>query len=151
MTANSALFQRRTPKQARSRATVEAIVEAAAQVLERKGPEGLTTNGVAERAGVSIGTLYQYFPDKQALLLAAARRELDAQPPRGGALMAALIDRDRAPWRPTGADRSARAAPSLPWQVLRNQAVDLLEQLADVLAPAPPQLALIRLLAHRRR
>jgi len=68
--------QRRRPRQARSRATWEAIVEAAAQILERRGPSALNTNAVAERAGVSIGTLYQYFADKRAILLAAARREL---------------------------------------------------------------------------
>ena len=81
--------------QARSRATFEAIVEAAAQILERRGADALTTNRVAERAGVSIGTLYQYFSDKRALLLAAARRDLapDAasSPNRRRALIQALI------------------------------------------------------------
>ncbi|HEX3917772.1 MAG TPA: helix-turn-helix domain-containing protein [Caulobacteraceae bacterium] len=81
--------QWREPRQARSRATWEAIVEAAAQILERHGPEALTTNAVAERAGVSIGTLYQYFPDKQAILIAAARREPLAG--RSAALVQALI------------------------------------------------------------
>lgn len=87
--------QRRRPKQARSRATVEAIVEAAAQILERRGADALNTNDVAERAGVSIGTLYQYFSDKQALVLAAARRDLapDAAPlpRRQRALIQALM------------------------------------------------------------
>ena len=86
--------QRRSPRQARARATWEAIIEAAAQILERHGPEGLNTNAVAERAGVSIGTLYQYFPDKHAILAAAARRELGEAAPltrRQGALVAALI------------------------------------------------------------
>jgi AcrR family transcriptional regulator len=86
--------QRRRPSQARSRATWEAIVEAAAQILERHGADGFNTNAVAERAGVSIGTLYQYFPDKRAILLAAARRELGETAPlslRQGALLRALI------------------------------------------------------------
>lgn len=61
---------RRTPVQDRSIATFEAIVEAAAQTFERLGYERATTNRVAERAGVSIGSLYQYFPNKDALLLA---------------------------------------------------------------------------------
>ena len=69
-------FQRRRPRQARSRATYDSILEAAVQVLARDGAAGLTTNRVAERAGVSIGTLYQYFPDKAAIVLAAAQREL---------------------------------------------------------------------------
>lgn len=75
MAEESSKHQRRSPKQARSRATWEAIVEAAAQILERRGPGGFNTSAVAERAGVSIGTLYQYFPDKRAILLAAAERE----------------------------------------------------------------------------
>ena len=69
-------FQRRKPKQARSQGTVDSILEAAIQLLQRDGAHGLNTNRVAERAGVSIGTLYQYFPDKEAILLAVARREL---------------------------------------------------------------------------
>ncbi len=86
--------QRRRPRQARSRATWEAIVEAAAQILERRGPGGFNTNEVAERAGVSIGTLYQYFADKHAILAAAVRRELSEAPPLAGrqrALIEALI------------------------------------------------------------
>jgi AcrR family transcriptional regulator len=67
-----------TPRQARARASVEAVLEAAAQLLERDGAAGFNTNAVAERAGVSIGTLYRYFPDKRAILLALARREMAA-------------------------------------------------------------------------
>jgi AcrR family transcriptional regulator len=88
-------IQRRRPMQARSHATWDAILEAAAQVLERDGPAGFNTTSVAERAGVSIGTLYQYFPDKQAILLAAAEREIGAAPAlanRQKALMRALIE-----------------------------------------------------------
>ena len=59
---------RKRPQQERSRITVEAVLEAAAQVLERDGYADLTTTAVAERAGVSIGTLYQYFPDKDAVI-----------------------------------------------------------------------------------
>lgn len=61
---------RRHPKQARSRALIEAVLEAAARVLVREGLPGFTTNRVAEVAGVSVGSLYQYFPNKQALLAA---------------------------------------------------------------------------------
>jgi AcrR family transcriptional regulator len=69
---------RKNPRQARARATVDAVLEAAAQLLERDGEAGFNTNAVAERAGVSIGTLYRYFPDKRAILLALARREMAA-------------------------------------------------------------------------
>jgi AcrR family transcriptional regulator len=66
---------RKSPKQARSQATVEAIVEAAARILEQRGHEGFSTNAVAELAGVSIGSLYQYFPRKDALIGALIVRE----------------------------------------------------------------------------
>jgi AcrR family transcriptional regulator len=63
------------PKQARSLETVQVIVEAAARILERDGFDGFSTNVVAERAGVSIGSLYQYFPRKEALIGALIVRE----------------------------------------------------------------------------
>ncbi|HEY4075787.1 MAG TPA: TetR/AcrR family transcriptional regulator [Rhizomicrobium sp.] len=66
---------RKNPSQARSAWTVDLILQAAAQVLEARGEEALTTKTVAERAGVSIGTLYQYFPNRDAILVALAERE----------------------------------------------------------------------------
>ena len=59
---------RKLPRQDRSRATVDAILEAAARVLVKEGFERTTTNRVAEAAGVSVGSLYQYFPNKEAIL-----------------------------------------------------------------------------------
>ena len=70
---------RKQPSQERSRITVEAILEAAARVLEERGYAGGTTNHIAERAGVSIGSLYEYFPNKDALVVALAERELDGE------------------------------------------------------------------------
>jgi len=69
---------RRKPRQARAQDTVEVIFEATAQILRRKGRAALNTNYIAECAGISVGTLYQYFPDKEAILIAIARRELEA-------------------------------------------------------------------------
>ena len=66
---------RKIPKQRRSRATAEFILEAASQILALRGERAMTTAAVAERAGVSIGTLYQYFADGDALLRAVAERE----------------------------------------------------------------------------
>jgi AcrR family transcriptional regulator len=68
---------RREPKQQRSRQTVEAVLEAVQRVLKRHGAEAITTNRVAEAAGVSIGSLYQYFPDKQAIFMALHDRHVD--------------------------------------------------------------------------
>lgn len=69
------LEPRKRPHQQRSAATVDAILEAAARILERKGLDALTTNAVAELAGVSIGSLYQYFSGKAAILAELIRRE----------------------------------------------------------------------------
>jgi AcrR family transcriptional regulator len=69
--AGALAFQpRKTPVQERSAMTVEAIAEATIQVLLAVGLDRLTTTRVAERAGVSVGTLYQYYPNKHALLYA---------------------------------------------------------------------------------
>jgi len=73
----TSLGPRKTPVQARSTVTVEAIAEAAIQVLLTHGIERLTTTRVAERAGVSVGTLYQYYPNKQALLFAVLEAHLE--------------------------------------------------------------------------
>jgi AcrR family transcriptional regulator len=62
---------RKTPVQARATVTVEAISEATIQVLLSQGVKRLTTTRVADRAGVSVGTRYQYFPNKKSLLFAA--------------------------------------------------------------------------------
>jgi AcrR family transcriptional regulator len=71
-----ALQPRKTPRQSRSVATVEAIYDATIQVLLKDGADRLTTVHVARRAGASVGTLYQYFPNKQALLFAVLERHM---------------------------------------------------------------------------
>jgi AcrR family transcriptional regulator len=71
------LHARKQPQQARSQVTVDAIFEATIQVLLTEGLQRLTTIRVAEKAGVSVGTLYQYFPQKQALLFAVLRLHLE--------------------------------------------------------------------------
>lgn len=68
---------RKSPVQGRSRATVEAILEAAARVLVQDGYDRLSTNRVAATAGFSIGSLYQYFPSKEAIVAALAERTFD--------------------------------------------------------------------------
>lgn len=71
------LSARKSPRQARATATLEAIFEATIQVLLADGPTWLTTTRVSERAGVSVGTMYQYYPHKQALLYAVTERYLN--------------------------------------------------------------------------
>jgi AcrR family transcriptional regulator len=69
------LKPRKIPQQSRAEQTVATILEAAARVLETKGMEGMNTNLVAQRAGVGVGSLYQYFPNKDALIVALSKRE----------------------------------------------------------------------------
>lgn len=95
------ILRRKSPTQERSAETVRVILEAAARILERDGFAGYTTNAIAQRAGVSIGSLYQYFPAKEALtrelivresatLLAEAESTLSE--PTGRQALFALID-----------------------------------------------------------
>lgn len=69
---------RKKGRQQRARVTQEAIIEAVARFLESDQAYNLTTNRIAEIAGVSIGSLYQYFPNKEAILVALIRRERSA-------------------------------------------------------------------------
>lgn len=77
-TAPAHLTPRKRPRQARAEVTVDAIFEATIQLLLADGPQRLTTTRVAQRAGVSVGTMYQYFPHKQALIYALNERYLEA-------------------------------------------------------------------------
>ena len=84
---------RKTPVQARSSATVDAILEAAARILETEGFEGYTTNAIARLAGVSIGSLYQYFPNKDAVTAALVLTDTEAVADRMEATLAAYEGR----------------------------------------------------------
>ena len=64
---------RKKPSQTRALRTVETLFEAAIRILASEGEAGFTTNRIAERAGFSIGTLYQYFPSKEAIVVAMVR------------------------------------------------------------------------------
>ena len=77
MTRQVRTTPRKHPRQDRSRVTVDTILEATARVLVKHGFDGLTTNGVAAAAGVSIGSLYQYFPNKEALVGALFERHIE--------------------------------------------------------------------------
>jgi len=68
---------RRQPVQRRARQTVEAVLDAVVRIVKREGIKAVTTNHVAEVAGVSIGSVYQYFPDKRAIFIALHRRHIE--------------------------------------------------------------------------
>lgn len=75
----SKISPRKEPQQERSRATVDSLLEAAAQLLVEEGFHKASTNRIAERAGVSVGSLYQYFPNKEALIAAVVEEFGDRQ------------------------------------------------------------------------
>lgn len=84
--SGSAFRPRKQPSQARSRATVAVILEAAARVFAARGYAATTTNHIAATAGVSVGSLYEYFPNKDALLVALVEQHID----ESAALLAAV-------------------------------------------------------------
>jgi AcrR family transcriptional regulator len=97
MLHNPLATPRKLPKQERSQATVEAILTATTRILTEKGYDHLTTNRVAELAGVSIGSLYQYFPNKEALIFALGEHHANemgqlAQHHLGGLEDGSIID-----------------------------------------------------------
>src|SRR5580698_7638516 len=65
---------RKAPGQARSKETVNVILEAGARILESEGLRGFNTNAISAKAGISVGSLYQYFPNKDAILLGLINR-----------------------------------------------------------------------------
>src|ERR1700721_3167704 len=68
---------RRVPRQDRAQVTVEAMLDAAIRLLKRSGVSYITTNRIAETAGVSIGSVYQYFPNKRAIFIALHERHIN--------------------------------------------------------------------------
>jgi AcrR family transcriptional regulator len=87
------ISSRKRPKQARSAELVTAILEAAVQVLAKEGAQRFTTARVAEKAGVSVGSLYQYFPNKAAVLFRLQSDEWR----RTSELLRGILEDDRKP------------------------------------------------------
>lgn len=140
----AALDPRKSPRQRRAQATVEAIVEAAARILETEGPGGFNTNAVARRAGVSVGSLYQYFPSKQALVAELSRRNAEA------ALAGLAQAAERTRGRPLGERLRAFVAFAIAQQGARPRLSRVLDQLetglvleTDAAATAPAIVALL--------
>jgi AcrR family transcriptional regulator len=90
--AKKRLQPRRKPRQARSQATVEVILGAAARVFARTGYAATTTNHIAAKAGVSIGSLYEYFPSKDAILVALTERHVEEAEVELGRVLLELRD-----------------------------------------------------------
>jgi AcrR family transcriptional regulator len=90
----SPLNPRKAPRQARAVATQDAILEAATHIIARGGLAEYNTNAVAERAGVSIGSLYQYFPNKDALMVTLIHRQQRMQLTNVQTALATLGDAD---------------------------------------------------------
>jgi AcrR family transcriptional regulator len=86
--------RRRAPRQERAQATVDAIVEATALLVVEDGYARLSTNRIARRAGVSIGTLYQYFSHKEEVVEALVQRLADEQIAAFGEALGAVAQRD---------------------------------------------------------
>lgn len=99
------LSPRKTPRQQRSRATVDALLEAAADILGRDGYAKLTTNRIAARAGVNIASLYQFFPGKDAIVAELRRRHVAEQ--------RAAMTRALEGLRGQGLERTARSLVSM--------------------------------------
>ncbi len=96
MSKKTAASSRKEPRQARAKDTVHAILEATIRILEREGVEAATTTRVAEVAGVSVGTLYQYFAHRDAILDALQDREFE----RALALMGEVLSSANLAQRP---------------------------------------------------
>lgn len=84
--------QRRVPRQERSRRRVEGILDAAARLVVERGVEALTTRDIAEAAGAPVASLYQYFADKEDVLLALAQRDMDEMDTQVAADLAEVDD-----------------------------------------------------------
>jgi len=95
----------RAPAQARGRWRVDAILDAAAAIIRESGLEGLTVHGVARRAGTSIGSMYHFFPDLDAVIVALVDRHVRGFEP----LMSALAERDPREWSRMSAAATAEA------------------------------------------
>jgi AcrR family transcriptional regulator len=104
---------RKRPRQARSKATVDSILEATTRVLVKQGFDRLSTNAVATAAGCSIGSLYQYFPNKEALVLALIERHMEEM---NAAILAELTRVAKLP--------IARAARAVVELTIRAHAID---------------------------
>lgn len=124
---------RKRPRQARSTATYALILEAAARILETRGLEAANTNAIAERAGISVGSLYQYFPDKAAIFAELVRNSERETADGLEALMEATAGRP-------AADRLARFVTAGVAQQLRRPQLARILDILELEMPEDPAL-----------
>lgn len=134
---------RKQPSQTRSKALVDALIQTTARVLLRDGWQALTTNRIARDAGVSVGSLYQYFPNKESLLLALVERIADEMTARlldvGTALRGASVDEGISMIVRAALDVSLRDAPlyrAVLVELPRQGALELFERVNRRLSDA---------------
>ena len=121
---------RKLPQQERARATIDAILTATARILVKEGFDRASTNRIAEEAGVSVGSLYQYFPGKEALVAALIERHLDEMT---SLFASAFVRFGELPLRVISAEDIQHWKPL--WDVYLHS--------ADVLGVDPSELALV--------
>lgn len=118
------LALRRKPLQVRGRETFEHILDATARLLDEAGIDGVNTNAIARAAGINIATLYQYFPNKQAVLLALFERHIGRRADTGKTLLAGISRSRDWPQRIDAmVDGMARLRESLPGTEVLVQAM----------------------------
>jgi AcrR family transcriptional regulator len=132
---------RKTPRQARSRNTVDAILEAAGRVLRSDGYGAASTNRVARVAGFSVGSLYQYFDDKQAVVGALVDQTMRAEAERIAQLLDELVRLEAS----TARERAVRAV--LAERLGKAHLLRILDAHAPELCPEPPLLHVLRVQA----
>src|SRR5687768_16925535 len=131
---------RRSPIQRRSRDTVKAILQATARILVREGRDAVTTNRVAKDAGVSIGSLYQYFSSREALVQALAQEhasEMIALLVGHAAPIAGLGPREAIPKFVSAMIAAHRGAPDLHIALMTQMLSDGPDAIRAVHDPAP--------------
>jgi AcrR family transcriptional regulator len=152
MARGPATKPRKTATQERSRATVDALVEATARILVRDGFDKASTNRIAALAGVSVGSLYQYFPGKEALVAAVIDRHQQEIAGTVRGELAAILDQpvDRAMRKLVAlAVKAHRVDPRL-HRVLAEQ-IPRVGRLADREAFSRENFALFRTYLERHR